>query len=297
MPIGRIGQEFIVNTATASHQSDPSITALADGRFVVTYNSIDFSVHTVRARIFNADGSAAGNDFLVNTTTATNHSSSVTALADGRFVVTWQSNSGANDIRSRIINADGSPDLTVNMGFDFLVNTTTANGQTSPSVTALADGRFVVTWQSFDNGSDYDIRSQIFDPTVFNGTSSEDIWRGSNVFADRINGGGGNDTLSGLGGDDLINGDAGNDILNGGAGNDRLFGGADNDILDGGTGNDAIAGGAGNDIYIVSAVGDQTIEAANGGIDTVRSYINWTLGACFSKSRTPFPVSPGHRFH
>jgi Ca2+-binding RTX toxin-like protein len=276
------GNDFIVNSTVADSQSFSSITALADGRFVVTWQSAepgDGSFGCIRARVYNSNGSAAGNDFIVNSTAADSQiTASVTALADGRFVVTWKSDDTGDGsgscIRARLYNIDGSA-----AGDDFIVNTTAVNGQSSPSVTALADGRFVVTWESFDtgDGSSSCIRSQIFDPTVFIGTVGEDTWQGGN-FADRIYGGASADTLSGLGGDDLINGDAGNDILNGGAGNDKLFG-EGNDTLDGGTGNDQMAGGAGSDIYIVSAVGDQTIEAAGQGTDTVRSYINWTLAA------------------
>jgi len=85
-----------------------------------------------------------------------------------------------------------------------------------------------------------------------------------------MNAGGGTDTL--LGG-------AGADILNGGAGNDMLSGGSNSDTLNGGADNDTMAGGGGNDIYIVASAGDVTTENANEGADTVRSYINWTLGA------------------
>jgi Ca2+-binding RTX toxin-like protein len=60
--------------------------------------------------------------------------------------------------------------------------------------------------------------------------------------------------------------------------NNTLVGNAGNNVLNGGAGNDYIVGGAGDDIFVVAAA-DWTIEAANGGTDTVRSYINWTLGA------------------
>jgi RTX calcium-binding nonapeptide repeat (4 copies) len=59
--------------------------------------------------------------------------------------------------------------------------------------------------------------------------------------------------------------------------NNTLVGTSGNNLLNGGAGNDYMVGGAGNDIFVVAAGGDRTIEAANGGIDTVRSYINWTL--------------------
>jgi serralysin len=69
---------------------------------------------------------------------------------------------------------------------------------------------------------------------------------------------------------DTITGDAGTNVLDGQGGNDTLNGGAGADIMYGGLGDDA---------FIVAAVGDVTVENAGEGIDTVFSYINWTLGA------------------
>jgi Ca2+-binding RTX toxin-like protein len=78
-------------------------------------------------------------------------------------------------------------------------------------------------------------------------------------------------TLNGTAGDDEIYGFGGNDTLNGNAGND---------LLDGGSGVDRMAGGAGNDIYIVDNAADAVTEAANAGIDLVRTTRNnYTLTA------------------
>lgn len=50
--------------------------------------------------------------------------------------------------------------------------------------------------------------------------------------------------------------------------------------LDGGAGADTLSGGNGNDTYTVDQAGDTVIEGStNGGIDTVRSFVDMTLGA------------------
>jgi Ca2+-binding RTX toxin-like protein len=81
-------------------------------------------------------------------------------------------------------------------------------------------------------------------------------------------GGVGADILVGTNFADLILGDAGNDVLKG-------FGGED--ILNGGTGADGMAGGDGNDTYYVDSLGDQVIEGAGAGFDTVHSSVDFEL--------------------
>jgi Ca2+-binding RTX toxin-like protein len=77
----------------------------------------------------------------------------------------------------------------------------------------------------------------------------------------------------------LIQGNNGVNILTAGVGNDSLFGYAGDDRLDGGQGVDQMTGGVGNDTYVVDNGGDQVIENANEGTDTVESSVTYTLGA------------------
>ncbi|MGO7129118.1 beta strand repeat-containing protein, partial [Rhizobium johnstonii] len=66
----------------------------------------------------------------------------------------------------------------------------------------------------------------------------------------------------------------GNDLAN------TIRGAAGADTLDGGGGADSLIGGAGNDTYIVDNAGDLVTEAAEVGIDTVRTTLAaYTLGA------------------
>ncbi|MEJ6021971.1 putative Ig domain-containing protein [Ramlibacter sp. PS4R-6] len=77
----------------------------------------------------------------------------------------------------------------------------------------------------------------------------------------------------------VITGNAGANVLKGGDGDDTLYGGAGNDDLRGEAGSDAMLGGQGDDTYEVKDATDVVTEFAGEGIDTVTSYINYTLGA------------------
>jgi trimeric autotransporter adhesin len=86
-------------------------------------------------------------------------------------------------------------------------------------------------------------------------------------------------TITGNNGNNILNGGSGHDTIDGGVGADTLDGGNGNDYLDGGLGADSLTANGGNDIYVVDNIGDQITEDANGGTDTVRASIIWTLAA------------------
>ncbi len=170
---GEIASEFLVNEFTDGGQAFSSVTALANGSFVVTWTSNDrqqgdASGSAIKARIFDENGVEIVNEFLVNEfTDGKQESSSVTALTNGRFVVTWESDdqqqgdTSGGAVKARILDASGAEIIS-----EFLVNEYTANTQGSPSVTALANGHFIVTWMSNDGqqgDTDWAIKARIFD--------------------------------------------------------------------------------------------------------------------------------------
>ncbi len=87
--------------------------------------------------------------------------------------------------------------------------------------------------------------------------------------------------LNGIGNalNNTITGNVANNTLAGLDGSDTLIGDAGADLLFGGSGADTMIGGANNDGYYVDHNGDIITELANEGIDTVNSYIGYTLGA------------------
>ncbi len=154
--------ETRVNTYTSGSQGSPAVAIDDDGDFVVVWASYgqDGSNNGVYAQRFNADGTPAGAEFLVNTTTSNSQTSPDVAMnADGDFVVTWDSSlqdgSGAGVYAQRF-SADG-----VAQGSEFRVNTYTSSGQSLSSVAMDDDGDFVVVWgSSGQDGNGYGVYAQ-----------------------------------------------------------------------------------------------------------------------------------------
>ncbi|UVC07315.1 hypothetical protein IHQ71_19145 [Rhizobium sp. TH2] len=217
-----VGSETRVNTFTTSDQEYSSVTALADGGWVVAWQSSnqDGSSYGIFLQRYDASGVTDGAETQVNThTSAKQEPASVTALGDGGWLVVWNSSGqdgSSTGVYQQRYDADGEAS-----GGETLVNSYTTGEQYSTSVAALEDGSWVVTWYSAgQDGDGAGVYQRHYAPDRI-GTSGANTRSGTNW----------SETLSGKGGADTLKGFGGIDIVDGGKGRDRLFGGADADTF------------------------------------------------------------------
>ncbi len=312
----KVGSEFLVNTETAGAQNGAQVAKLANGNVIVTWVDAsatlgDATGTSVKAQIFDQNGAKIGVEFLVNTETAGNQNlANVVALANGNFVVTWQDfsliggDAESSSIKAQIFNAAGQK-----VGTEFLVNTTTAGGQTNPTIAMVGDD-FVIAWRdavSINGTSFQTFRGQAYRAdgtrlgTEFAMTSTSDIVGnptiadlGNNQFViagprlmlvngqqvaqgeraqifSLIN------EIVGTADAETLTGTAGYDYITGLASADLLYGLDGSDVIEGGDGNDIIVGGLGNDQlegggdddYLIGGDGNDVMNGA-GGINTMQ---------------------------
>jgi hypothetical protein len=171
----KIGSEFLVNEFASYNQRTPAIAALSDGRFVLTWiseqqrqeNSVD-----AYARIFNADATPAGGEFLVNGSVSNVCANPSVAALGGGFIIAW----GERDIFvrtngwnafARTFNGAGSG------GEVQMLNSYTFGDQYAPRVSSSADGAFVLWTSLGQDGSREGIYGRFLDEN--GGFSSEEF--------------------------------------------------------------------------------------------------------------------------
>ncbi len=174
MAVLKWGLQQSVSASGLTGQADPVTAPLSDGGYVVIwddnrYTGVDAELDVIRGQRYGADGAAVGSSFVVSTTNiGLQRSPSVATLSNGSFVVVWEDVSATGGdtsglaVRGRLYDAAGTP-----QGDHFVMTTTTTGNQNEPSVAALDNGGFVVTWTDA-SGSDGDasgtqIRAQVFD--------------------------------------------------------------------------------------------------------------------------------------
>lgn len=129
---------FVVPNTDANliNEVDPDITALDNGRFVISWTRQGSDTDVVW-QMFDEAGVPIALDFVgVASTTNNNNESSVTALADGNFVVVYDDDQ-TSGLRVEHVNSQG-----VVLGVFMIAGP----DPSQPTVVGLADGRFAVVW-------------------------------------------------------------------------------------------------------------------------------------------------------
>jgi len=177
--------EFRVNTYTNSDQFFPAIASLSDGGTIVTWTSYgqDGAYNGTYAQRYDSQGNRFDSEFKVNTyTTSYQGYSSVSALSNGGFVITWFSNGqdgNGDGIFAQRYDVNNQP-----VGLEFRVNTFTAGHQNFPVVTGLANGAFAITWMSnAQDGSGYGIYARRYNA---DGTTANEFKVNTSVANDQM---------------------------------------------------------------------------------------------------------------
>jgi hypothetical protein len=145
-------ETFQINTIRFSSVTRPSIAMNAAGSFVVAWDGDPnlAGLDDIHARLYDANGTPLGEQFLVNTTVADAQQYPQAAMNDdGQFVIVWDcridpNNDSERDIFGRQFNNAGEP-----IGDEFQFNTFVEDDQRSPAVAIDPDGWFVAVWQSY----------------------------------------------------------------------------------------------------------------------------------------------------
>ncbi|MCC2972097.1 DUF4214 domain-containing protein [Massilia sp. IC2-476] len=183
----------------------PSIAALADGGYVVAWDSyanepLGFSMSDIFFQRYDAAGNKVGALTQANVDSGGGRfEAAVTALSDGGFVVAWQSSSGdfeGNGVFGRRFDAGGYP---VDQR-EFAINEGRAGDQANPAITALANGGFATAWGD-TNGSSSQVELRVLaggmDPgggSGWTGDSGQHLVAG--IGSERLGGFAGVDTVS-----------------------------------------------------------------------------------------------------
>lgn len=161
------GAIVTISSAIDKQQINQCAAVSPRGDYIVAWQSYDqvgvSSQWDIYGRRYAADGTALGDEFLVNSaTTGTQEAPAIAASQFGEYAVAWQTYQSSNnrDVFGRTYYNIQSP--LENRQQAFRVNDDVTYGvQSHVKVTPLVDGRFLYVWQSF-GPSGYDIIAQYY---------------------------------------------------------------------------------------------------------------------------------------
>ncbi len=222
---------FRIATTTVDNQEKPRVCALSNGGFAIAWHdsgSLDGAAHGTFFKTFDAAGNESTLEIQVNTTVAGDQwQPAIAQLSDGSIFVVWSANNSQDGDGFGIFGQKFALDGT-RIGEEYQINSNVPSDQSFPEIQALADGTFVIAWQTQVGGGNN--VEQIAGRMFSNNTDGlrdlstglgNDLILGS-AGVDKIDTGGGSDTIDAKGGNDVIKGGDGGDLMTGGAGSDTF---------------------------------------------------------------------------
>ena len=166
----------INNDLPNTSQREPSVSSDGEGNFVVCWDDNRIDYHDVFARRFSNDGTALGDDFIVNDyTNNSQYSAVVSSDLSGNFLISWIDNRfGYNgDVFYQEYLNDGT---LVNTNIK-LNDDTKSEYQGEPSIAVDENENFIITWIDNRSGSK-DVFAQRF---TADGVAIEDNFKVNDV--------------------------------------------------------------------------------------------------------------------
>jgi Ca2+-binding RTX toxin-like protein len=154
--------EFKVNTNTAGSQISPSVTAMADGGWLVSWTSQDpqyRSPSQIYTQRYSVDGLLVGLETLAHANPSqAQEASSVIALAGGGWVVAWASGVGGDwQFDALAYASSGIPSDPIRIN-----SSQSAYNQSNSAIAALSNGDWLAVWSSWNHESGGGVYAQRF---------------------------------------------------------------------------------------------------------------------------------------
>ncbi|QTL35658.1 dockerin type I domain-containing protein [Pseudoalteromonas viridis] len=148
-----VGQSVRVPVPSYTKVRDVKATQLNDG-FVITWVSEKSRKYSILGQRYNLDGGVEGDTITVaENLPFTKHS--IETLKNGDFVVSWGANDNVYATRHK---SNGQ-----RVSDPFVVNTDTVGKQSTPSITGLESGGYLISWLSETPNSTGSVYAQQFD--------------------------------------------------------------------------------------------------------------------------------------
>ena len=156
------GDEFRVNRVAANDQWQPSVAALGDGGFVVTWssNQTDAAITGVYGQRYDAAGARVSKPFRVMAHRKQRSDSAVTALAGNDFVIAYSAGQAnlqdVQNIKARRYDPVGA------LGAALRLNTARNSYQSAPRLASFAESGFVAVWTLEDGSGGSQINARLY---------------------------------------------------------------------------------------------------------------------------------------